>query len=343
MPKFSLSPEEIKAISYFLKSRVKDPYYETPMIRMAKQREQERLEEKGPAKRVLSGTDLLKERKCLACHRFGESDAQIGPDLSYMAFMRHDEYIKNFLRRTGSEIPGAIMPRVRMSADEETEIVRLLQQKQNVHLHGGNTSKNVYMMLCQRCHAAQGDGFGIIQPNLANFPRPFRKNADFFRSIPDKRIVESIEKGIPGTSMPPYGELLGRDTINSVIDLLFRVFIRTERADKKPVAPPVRPAVLPSLETSKTTFERECSRCHGVEGNGRGPEYLKHLPRPRDLTNRPYFNSLSDERIATAISYGIAGTGMRPFADKIPSALIWGLVNTIREFSKERGADDDGR
>ena len=37
MPKFGLSPEEIKAISYFLKSRVKEPYYETPMMRMAKQ------------------------------------------------------------------------------------------------------------------------------------------------------------------------------------------------------------------------------------------------------------------------------------------------------------------
>ena len=71
---------------------MKDPYYETPMIRMAKQREQERLEEQGPAKRVLSGTDLLKEKKCLACHKFGESDGQIGPDLSYMAFMRQSGY-----------------------------------------------------------------------------------------------------------------------------------------------------------------------------------------------------------------------------------------------------------
>jgi mono/diheme cytochrome c family protein len=343
MPKFSLSPDEIKAISYFLKSRVKESYYETPMIRMAKQREQERLEEQGPAKRVLSGQNLLKEKKCLACHKFGEPDGQIGPDLSYMAFMRQNGYIKNFLRRPGSEIPGAIMPRVRMSADEEAEILRLLQQKKGVHLHGGNTSKNIYMMLCQRCHAAQGDGFGIIQSNLANFPRPFRKNADFFRSISDKRIVESIDKGIPGTSMPPYGELLERDTINSVIDLLFRVFIRTERADKKPVAPPAKPAVLPSNGTSKATFKRECSRCHGVEGNGKGPEYLKHLPRPRDLTNRPYFNSLTDERIVTAISYGVPGTGMRPFADKIPSATIWGLVNTIREFSSVRGPDDDRR
>jgi mono/diheme cytochrome c family protein len=151
-----------------------------------------------------------------------------------------------------------------------------------------------------------------------------------------------VTDGIAET-ISPAGELFGRDTINSVVDLLFRVFIRAERADKKAVAPPARPAALPSTETSKVTFKRKCSRCHGAEGNGKGPEYLKHLPRPRDLTNRPYFNSLTAERIALAISSGVPETGMRPFADKIPSDSIWGLVNTIREFSKERGADDNGR
>ena len=36
MPKFGLSPEEVNALSYFLKSRVKEPYYETPMMRLSK-------------------------------------------------------------------------------------------------------------------------------------------------------------------------------------------------------------------------------------------------------------------------------------------------------------------
>ena len=94
---------------------------------------------------------------------------------------------------------------------------------------------------------------------------------------------------------------------------------------------------------SKATFKRECSRCHGVEGNGKGPGYLTYLPKPRDLTNRPYFHSLTDERIATAIRYGVLGTGMRPFVNKIPSDSIWGLVLTIREFSSVRGTDDDRR
>jgi mono/diheme cytochrome c family protein/cytochrome c553 len=342
MPKFSLSPEEVDALSYFLKSRVKDPYYETPMIRLSKAREQERLEKIGLPQRVPVGMDLLKEKKCLACHKFGESEGQIGPDLSYMAFMRSRDYIRNFLHRPGIEIPGAIMPRIPMGQREEDGLLSLLHQKQRSPFHRG-TPRKAYMMLCQRCHAAQGDGFGIIEPNLATFPRAFRNNALFFKSIPDLRITESITRGIPGTSMPPYGELLGQETINSLVDLLFQVFIRTERTVKMMNTPPLRPGTLPPSEETLSTFRKKCSLCHGYQGKGKGPAYLKYMPRPRDLTNVPYFKPLTDERIAGAITYGIPGAAMRPFAENLRPESIWGLVGLVRKFSGERGADDETR
>jgi len=194
------------------------------------------------------------------------------------------------------------------------------------------------MMLCQRCHAAKGDGIGMIQPNLANFPRAFWKNGEFFRRIPDQRIIKSIEKGIPGTSMPPYGELLGREAVNPLVDLLFREFIRTDRKDKS-IAPPLpqKPAaVLPRGKVEKD-FVNTCSPCHGIAGNGKGSEYLKYLPRPRDLTNQPYFLSLTEEQIALSIFYGVPGTGMRPFAGKISPESLWSFVNKIRELSKSHG------
>jgi mono/diheme cytochrome c family protein len=342
MPKFGLSPEEVHALSYFLKSRVKAPFYETPMIRLSKEREQERLEGKKLPQRVSVGMELLKEKKCLACHKFGESEGQIGPDLSYMAFMRPKGYIRNFLHRPGIEIPGAIMPRIPMSQREEDGLLSLLQQKQRSHLHQG-TPKNAYMMLCQRCHAAQGDGFGIIEPNLATFPRAFRNNALFFKSIPDSRITGSLTRGIPGTSMPPYGELLGPETIHSLVNLLFQVFIRTERKVKTINTPPPRPETFPPSEEILSTFRKKCSLCHGFQGKGKGPAYLKYKPRPRDLTNVPYFRSLTDERIASAITHGIPGTAMRSFAEDLRTKSIWGLVSLVRKFSGERGADDETR
>lgn len=230
-----------------------------------------------------------------------------------------------------------------MSAVEKESIVQFLLQKREFHLHGGISSKNIYMMLCQRCHAAQGDGFGTIEPNLANFPRVFQKNTEFFKVIPDGRIIQSIEKGIPGTSMPPYGELLGRQANDSTINLLFQVFVKTERMDKRTLTPPARPAVIPVSEKIETTFRKECASCHGVQGKGKGPEYLKYLPKPRDFTNKPYFASLSDDRVAVAISYGIPGTGMQAYAGKIPSESIWAIADKVRTFSTQKEDELNGR
>ena len=343
MPKFSLPPEEIKCISYFLKSRIKRPYYEAPMTRMARREAPEPHQKSFPLKQALSEENLLKEKKCLACHMFGEADGLIAPDLTYTAYMRSKDFVMNFLKTPGKEISGAVMPISPATADEERAIVRLLTRKRPVHLDGGNTDQNIYMRLCQRCHAAEGDGFGTIQPNLANFPRPFRGNRAFFASIPDTRILESTEKGIPGTSMPPYGQMFDRSTINSVIDLLFRGFIRSERKDKKIPIPPARPVQLPKIEAMRSTFKKNCARCHGTYGTGKGPDYLKYLPRPRDLTNALYFNSLTDERIAVTIASGVPGTAMPAWAGTIPDETIWGLVSTVKAFSQTKGPYDDGR
>jgi cytochrome c2 len=338
MPKFSLSPGDIRAISYFLKSRMKESPYETPMIKTARLKKQTQVMAKGTVKGSVSAGDILREKKCLACHKFQKEDGQIAPDLSYMAYMRDKNYVMDFLYSPGKRIPGAIMPSINLTREEEGWIVRSLQQKNpGNHLHGMDP-KHLYMTLCQRCHAAKGDGLGMIQPNLANFPRVFWKNSDFFSWVPDERIIKSIEKGVPGTSMPPYGELLGGDAVNSLVDLLFREFIRTDRKDKSlvPILPQKPPGMLPG-EKVEREYAKHCSSCHGLAGNGKGPEYLKYLPRPRDLTNRPYFQSLSDERIALAISYGVPGTNMQAFAAKMPPESIWSLVDRIRELSKSHG------
>jgi len=338
MPKFSLSPEQIKAISYFLKSRVKESPYETPMIRMVRLEKQVQSIGKGTVKVPVTAGDILREKKCLACHKFQTEDGQIAPDLSYMAYMRDKNYIMDFLYRPGKRIPGAVMPSINLTREEEGWIVRSLQQKNpENHLHG-MYPRHFYMTLCQRCHAAKGDGLGMIQPNLANFPRVFWKNGEFFRWVPDERMIKSIKKGIPGTSMPPYGELLGDDAINSLVDLLFRDLIRTDRKDKSPVPTlPQRPAGILTGKKVEKEFAKYCSSCHGVAGNGKGPDYLKYLPRPRDLTNRLYFLSLTDERIAFSVFYGVPGTAMRPFASKISPESIWSFVNRIRELSKSHG------
>jgi cytochrome c553 len=338
MPKFSLSPEQITGISYFLKSRMKESPHETPMMKRVSLKRQIETVGKDTTKVPVTAGDILREKKCLACHKFQKEDGQIAPDLSYMAYMRDKNYVTDFLYSPRRRIAGAIMPSINLTPEEEGRIVSSLQRKSpENHLHGMN-AKHFYMTLCQRCHAANGDGKGMIQPNLANLPRVFWKNGEFFRRVSDERMIKSIAKGIPGTSMPPYGELLGDDAVNSLVDLLLREFIRIDRKDKSPVPTlPQEPAGILTEEKVEKEFVKYCSSCHGVAGNGKGPDYFKYLPRPRDLTNRLYFQSLTDERIALSIFYGVPGTAMRPFVSKISPESMWSFVNRVRELSKSHG------
>lgn len=341
MPKFSLSPAQIKHLSYFLKSRTRESFHETPMMRRAKMVSQIRAERKESESFFLPGKEALRGRKCLACHKFQEEDGLIAPDLTYMAYMRNENYIRAFLDAPRKKIPGAIMPWIRMTPQERQNVVRTLRQKAGESPLRGMNPKSLYMKLCQRCHAAQGDGFGNIQPNLATFPRAFWKNAEFFRRIPDARIVKTLERGIPGTSMPPYGNLLEKKETESLMNLLFDHFIKIPRDEKRTdLQMQAKPEALLSARKTDKVFKKHCSSCHGVAGHGKGPEYLKFLPRPRDLTNFPYFHSLTDDRIATAIFFGVPGTAMAPFEEKFSAQTVWSLVGLVRRLSASDGNDE---
>jgi mono/diheme cytochrome c family protein len=332
----------VTQITYFLKSQVKDPFHVTPMILETGQMSPaipEALSSWGSDK---TGMGLLKAMKCTGCHKFSEEDGQISPDLTFIGRMRNQEYLDHFVLSPAKLIPGSIMPVIAMDVEKKALLIRfLLANGANKPDHSGHTdSKSLYMALCQRCHAAAGDGFGIIQPNLANFPRAFAGNATFFRRVSDERIVASMSEGIPGTSMPPYGQLLSESERNEFVNLVFSSFVGISREEKEALQPlPAKPPDMPSSDKGETLFRKHCVRCHGKAGTGTGPEYLKHLPRPRNLRNHLFFAGIGNDRIARSVYDGVPGTAMPAFRDKLKPNDLWAIVEKVRQFSGtgERG------
>jgi mono/diheme cytochrome c family protein len=54
----------------------------------------------------------------------------------------------------------------------------------------------------------------------------------------------------------------------------------------------------------KNIFTKYCSVCHGMEGKGDGFNSFNLDPKPRDLTDGHYMNTLTDERLAQTIREG---------------------------------------
>jgi high-affinity iron transporter len=90
----------------------------------------------------------------------------------------------------------------------------------------------LYAERCSACHGDDGKGDGPMAAALAPKPRNFR-DAAFWRERTVAQVRSTIEKGKPGTLMPPFAGVL----TDAEIDDLVRVVRGFGPADPKPADP----------------------------------------------------------------------------------------------------------
>ena len=115
------------------------------------------------------------------------------------------------------------------------------------------------------------------------------------------------------------------NNINSKLMASFGVEI-----NKSPITPV-------SLENGRKVFEKNCSICHGLTGNGDGPMAKQLDPRPAVLSDPKLTgdnNTIPYDNFEV-INVGIANTSMKPWADILSEAQIWDVTYYIRTFSNE--------
>lgn len=345
MPRFNLTDEETKALTIFLKSRRGFNYAETTLDRY-----RSTLAKKGatttPAGDAIPqapvsgdpvkiGEQLVNERACAACHKIGNVDGGIAPDLTFQGLLKDEKWLVAHFKDPRFLVPDSIMPTFGFPESDFKAMSAYLMTLNKAPVF--NSNQEIYQGLCLRCHGEKGDGHGMIATYLDPYPRDFTK-AGFMNSKPEERFVDAIRNGVGGTSMPAWGKVLNEQQIKGVLAYINENFTKEPRGtvpvrdipDQNPVAMSAE-----SVARGEVIFQQRCTGCHGRKADGKGPNALDIQPRPRNLLNWDFVNRASDRRLFEAILYGVQGTAMPPWIDYgLSKENVGDLVNYIRSLNQ---------
>jgi cytochrome c oxidase cbb3-type subunit 2 len=210
-----------------------------------------------------------------------------------------------------SVVPGSVMPPYPLPAQTFESLSAYLLGRKVPAIPTEPAQQ--YAQLCARCHGENGRGDGVIAEYLDPKPRDLTKVA-FMRSKPRERLIESLRRGVPGTSMAPWGRVLGDDASAALVDHVLATYAKSETM-KPPTnhkVPETNPVAWSreSAARGETIFLDRCWGCHGKKADGHGPNAVDITPRPRNLRNTPFVASVSYARLHDSIKYGIQGTAM---------------------------------
>ena len=203
--------------------------------------------------------------------------------------------------------------------------------------------QKTYPAQCAVCHGVRGDGVGFLAGGFDVQPRDFRAGTYKFRStetgeLPIMADVErTIRVGVPGTTMPAWGQFLPDQDIHDVARYLVvfsNRFVEAWKAGGKPavLAASAKPEKLATLATRGAELYRTagCANCHGAGGLGDGPSArtLKdEWGQPIRATNLSYKWSFKGghepEDIYRALLGGLNGTPMPSYAGALNEKDLW--------------------
>jgi len=228
--------------------------------------------------------------------------------------------------------------------------------------------KTIYDKKCWWCHGAEGVGDGPAAQFLNPPPRDFTAGWYKFKTTPFDEITPadddifrmisggmnhiSLWKGMSGTSMPDWSDVLKDQERWDLV-----AYIKSFAGLEQPAKPPIDyknqvKSSADSIEKGKEIFKNMCSECHGEEGKGDATKKLKDdlgfRTWPRNLTKPWTFRVNNDPKnIYTRVSVGIPGTQMPSFADPASKKTLseeerWHVANYVVSIGNDvkRPKDD---
>jgi len=241
------------------------------------------------------------------------------------------------------------------------------------------SGQQLYGRHCAACHGNEGDGRGLAAAFV--FPKPRNIQAGRFRLISTSNGVPSRDdlhaillRGMPGSSMPPWGHL-SQDERDALVDEVLRLrslgaralYVRVlkeeegltdeEIADEdvqeeiqgyvdrfttpgdSTVVPEIGEPTEEGLVRAQETYARfGCLQCHGKDGKGDGVQKMTddegYPTAPRDFTAGIFKGGADPASLYRRIAYGMPGTPMPSSNQMTPEQMVE-LVHYIRAMSTE--------
>lgn len=322
MPRQDLTAEERLALATFLKAQQGNRLARAPLSQFVAG--QEPRPEWLPVERILGadaaairdlppaarGEALLPKVGCLSCHKLGERDGKVGPDLAYTTAQRDHGWLIAHFEDPKSVVPGSVMPPYPLPNEIFDALSVYLLSRTPPPVPTEPAAQ--YTALCARCHGDAGKGDGMIAGYLDPQPRDLTKSA-FMRTKSRERLIQSVMEGVPGTSMAPWGRTLNQAQAEGLVDYVLASVTKGSGAKltrrEVPAANPVMFSPV-SVARGQEIFLNRCWGCHGKKADGHGPNAEDIIPRPRNLRNAPFVRGVSYARLHESIKYGVQGTAM---------------------------------
>lgn len=210
----------------------------------------------------------------------------------------------------------------------------------------------VYQGRCEICHGAEGDGNGPASLSMSPRPRDFRRGWYKIRTTASGQLptnddlVRVITLGMPGTTMPAWGEVLSEAEILSVAEYLKTFSRRFEREAPEAVAIAAAPGSSDERIGRGAQFfsgaQAECIKCHGEAGRGDGPSASELADDfgepilPADLSMPWLFRGgPSAQDIYLRLKTGLTGSPMPSYAEVLSDDELWDLAYYVDFLSED--------
>jgi cytochrome c oxidase cbb3-type subunit 2 len=234
----------------------------------------------------------------------------------------------------------------------------------------------LYSRYCAACHGDDGNGNGPAARFLYPKPRDFR-NGHFrlvttANQVPsDDDLMRTLERGMPGSAMFPFGHLPEDERRELVMEVRLRVRQGLEdrlRQEAKEYGDKLDPKELTETLNRRTQpgarlemprdlpppganseaqglslYRKSCVSCHGETGKGDGVQDQKDetgMPiRPRDFTRGIFKGGRERDQLYARVMLGVPGTPMPSSSGTLKPAEAGDLINFLLSLSNTPMSD----